>query len=44
MHVNTFRNYPRYLDDAYVMENFEAWTPKLRSRTAVKMALTRYPL
>ncbi len=42
IHINTFRNYLRCLNDIYVTEDLEAWTPKLRSRTAVKTAPTRH--
>lgn len=42
MHINTLREYLSYLEDVYVVENLEAWSPRLRSKTSITTSPTRY--
>jgi uncharacterized protein len=42
IHRNTLSDYLRILRDLYVIEDLPAWSPKLRSKTAIRTSYTRH--
>ncbi len=42
MHINTLRSYMKALKSIYVIDDLPAWTPKLRSKTAIRTSNTRH--
>ena len=42
MNINTVKNYIDALEKLYVIEDLPAWSPKLRSKTAIRTSPTRH--
>ncbi|MDY0276793.1 MAG: DUF4143 domain-containing protein, partial [Acholeplasma sp.] len=42
MHINTVNEYLKDLRELYVIEDLPAWTPKIRSKTAVRTKYVRH--
>ena len=42
MHINTLRYYETVLRNNFVIDDLKAWSPKMRSKTVVRVSDTRY--
>jgi predicted AAA+ superfamily ATPase len=42
IHINTLRSYEKALREIYVIDDLPAWTPRLRSKAAVRTSDTRH--